>query len=626
MPPAPPAETPVRASATSTAEGPATPTCPSSIDVASVLRAHAEAYGSPRAVANATPFTLRMDVTVEKKTGSYELVLGRDETFRSEQSVSGIYGAAGKDRAGFWSLGIAGVLTALEADEAQAPAFDAWLARRAYVDGFDGARDAASCVVRGRPRIVLRYIAPHLGNPELVFDYLTFALVSASAESADGGRGNTTFESWTLPNARGIRFPRDVITESPIAARTVRRMVQESAGLACKGVDEAYASADCLARPTPKLVFEWPAGPVHVPMRNYLGEVSLEATIEGRKTWALLDSGAGLSAVDASTPAGRAFKTSLEVTGSGSSQVVRLGLGELDALRLGDLTLRHLPIASVPIPALEDFGARRPEIIVGYSLFAGAAVRVDYARSELVVARSAEGLVKPGATAVPLRVWEGKLVTLAEVEGVTAPMVLDTGSSGGLDFRKYWADAHGIPGARKIIELRARSGAGEAATVGTLFRLGQARLGPIRHDDRLAQIDDPPGKNRLAGLLGNEILGHCPAVVFDAARRTLWLEGPCNRTTPEALAGWRLTKKDDKQQPDRPWVIETVLPGSAAQLAGLVPGDRLLVVGGVAATLDLPKVQAQVEKAPGTRVQVEYETITRDRRKVTLELRRVLSP
>ena len=52
-------------------------------------------------------------------------------------------------------------------------------------------------------------------------------------------------------------------------------------------------------------------------------------------------------------------------------------MGELETVIVGDLLLQHLPVASVPIPALDDAGDKRPELILGYSLFEAMAVRID---------------------------------------------------------------------------------------------------------------------------------------------------------------------------------------------------------------------------------------------------------
>ena len=56
-------------------------------------------------------------------------------------------------------------------------------------------------------------------------------------------------------------------------------------------------------------------------------------------------------------------------------------LGELgEAIALGDLVVEHIPTAAVLLPSFDEFGARRPELLIGQPLFLGTAVRIDYAR------------------------------------------------------------------------------------------------------------------------------------------------------------------------------------------------------------------------------------------------------
>jgi hypothetical protein len=294
----------------------------------------------------------------------------------------------------------------------------------------------------------------------------------------------------------------------------------------------------------------------------------------------------------------------MELSGSGSTQKIRVGFGELPAVDLGDLHAEHVAAVSVPIPALDAFGDKRPELILGYSFFAAAVVRVDYKRLEVVLAKSTDGIFAKGSEprAVPLRVLNGKIVADGTVDGLPAPFEIDTGNGGGLDLFKKWALAHGLPGERPVVELKGRYGVGLSETAATFFRLRKASLGPISFDERLTHVADPPAPGVLAGLAGNEVLARCDAVVFDVARRTLWLEGTCDRAVPERRAGWRFEKKIDASHPDRPWVVSALWPDGAAERAGVQVGDRILELGSTPATNDVAPLWALEQRAPGTKL------------------------
>ncbi|WP_437764710.1 aspartyl protease family protein [Sorangium sp. So ce281] len=588
---------------------------------------HAQAYGTPDAILASLPRTFRMEVETEGKKGSYELALDRTR-FRAVQELAGVRDARGVNAEGPWQLGVPDVFVRLRPEEAVSLMIDGFVARREYVVAFDPARDKVRCADDAPGRVTIALDLPPVGSPELEFALDNAALVAVTSSRADGERATVRFDAWTKPDARGVSWPASTTRLRAVAEPEKRTLVAADEGLSCPaeppGKERAQGEA-CLAPPHPRLEIAWPAsGVVRVPMKHYLGEVSFRAKIGGRETWAMLDSGASLTVVDATTQAGATFVSTMEVSGTGSTQKIRVGLGELPSLDVGGLALRRVPTVSVPIPMLEAFGNRRPEVILGYSFFLASVVRVDYAKEELVFARSTKGLVDPGATSIPFRIEEDRWVTDVLLDGTPAPVQIDTGNSKGISLVKRWAGAHGFPGTRPALAASGRSGAGVDATSSTLFRLASAKLGPITLEDRVVSIDDPPGTGHIAGLLGNDMLARCGAVVFDVATRTMHLVPPCDRPRPEALAGWKLAKKESPEAKGRPWIIERVLPGSAAIEAGLTPGDRILDVGGIAAELDVSNIQKPIEQKPGTKVVVNY---VRDgkREKTTMVLKRVLS-
>ncbi len=603
--------------------GPRAAACPATVDAKALLARHGAAFGTEAAVLAELPRTLRAEIETEGQRGATELVLDR-ATHRAETVVGGMYSADGVDAEGPWLVDNAGGLLRLRASEAAPVAYEGWFARRRYLSTFDPARDAAVCAdTKDGPRVTLSYRMPEIGAPELTFDAASGVLVATTMASADGRRLTTAVSAWSTADAAGVRWPAATETTDTVASPVHFRLLSAEAGAGCKGVDPRITSTrDCLAPTTPPLAFEWPAGGVvRVPMRYFMNELLLRVTLAGREVWALLDTDAGLSAIDALSKAADAFKPTIEVTGSAAAQKVRAGVGELDALSIGGLTLRHLPVASIPIPAFAGMGDRRPEIIVGVSLFLGAIVRVDYAKGELVLTRGPASL-RAGAIAVPFRVLDEQLVVDASFGGETAPFAIDTGSAGGFDLSLRWAKAHGFPGARLTVTYRALTGAGTEASTTQIFRLPSAGLGPIRHDERLVRVDDSPTPNVLAGLIGNQALSRCPAVTFDVGARTMWLDAPCNRPSPEALAGWRLVRKDEPTGVS-PWVVESVLVGGAAEAAGVLPGDRLIDVAGKPATLDIARIDAAVSSAEGSKVPLVLVRAG-ERRKLVLSLARAL--
>jgi len=341
--------------------------------------------------------------------------------------------------------------------------------------------------------------------------------------------------------------------------------------------------------------------------------------------WGLVDSGATLHFVDAGSSLAGAFQARVAPERSASGRGGLPPLGELPGpVALGDLMVRNSPTAAIPLPSFDEFGARRPEALLGHPLFLGAAVRIDYARQELLLAQEARVLHTTSAVAIPLKVLGESLVVEARLEGGAGWFELDSASGEALDLYRNWATAHGFPGPRPTFTLRPPPEVGSREGAGERFRPATFELGPIRVAEPLVPIAPDRGlSDRIAGQVGNGVLGRCAAVVFDVEHRTLWLEPPCDREVPEELAGWGLARKDDPAHPDRPWVVEFVTPGGAADLAGVKAGDRLLQLGGRGAILERSAFEAVTRQAPGTKVPVVVER-GGERRDVVLTLVRML--
>jgi hypothetical protein len=543
------------------------------------------------------------------KKGPFEETIARDQ-HRVTMTLAGSPIGAGIDNTGAWQVAISGVFDRVNADEAIGLRFDAWLARRQYLSSIDPSRDAVRCELKERvPRVVMRAKLPNLGNPELVFDLSSAQLLSASSEDASGHRASVEFSAWS-PADEGVRWPIEWEEQPEVGSRTHVKVKQNASHVQC--------GEDCAKTMSGSFSISWPKeGRATIPMRYMNHELSIQAQVGGRNVWALLDSGAGLSVIDSTTALATSFQPAVQLEGAAATQKVSLGLGELRDVGLGKLLLPRLPVVSVPIPALDGFGIRRPDFIAGFSIFASSVVRVDYKKSELVFAKAGTQLHTANASSLPIHMWSGKPMAEISLDGVTGYIELDTGNGGSLAIAERWAELHGFPGERKTAAFRYRGGAGTSESTSILMRVKRVSFGPIVVENSRGQIDDSPAGPNEVGLVGNEIFSRCTAVIFDVPSRKIWFEPPCNRPVPEQLSGWRLEHKPDPAVANRPWLVGKIVPGGSAERAGLQSTDRLLSVGGKAAVLDRTSFEEQTAQAPGSKVKVE---IMRDGKKLTVEL------
>jgi len=103
----------------------------------------------------------------------------------------------------------------------------------------------------------------------------------------------------------------------------------------------------------------------------------------GLKTYRfLLDSGAQGILLDRHITRALNLREEGTLEASGAQRTGGLRLAKLDALRIGEATLRDQVVATLDLGA-SSLGAFRIDGILGYPFFASAVVRVDFARKKL---------------------------------------------------------------------------------------------------------------------------------------------------------------------------------------------------------------------------------------------------
>jgi hypothetical protein len=421
--------------------------------------------------------------------------------------------------------------------------------------------------------------------------------------------------TWGPAAADGVRWPMRLSVIAPIGNDL--RFTSDTPGLTC-------GTPDCTAAMPARMTATWPAkGLVTVPFTFFENELFVRAKVNDREVWAVLDSGASLTSLDTTTPLGAAQKPVVSLWARGSTQGLAYGVSEVGRVSIGDLTFHDMPVASAPLPVLAAGGTMRAEAILGIAFFQEGAVRVDYAKHELTFARDASLLPPREGHAIPtLGTWD-MLSGTATVAGKSAIFQLDTGNGNGVNVDEIWAKQVGLPGKLPVVQASALTGAGERVTMLTMFRVPKIAVGPVHYDDKLVQMNNNAPKSGLGGLIGNDLFARCDAVTFDPKARTLTFHGACQNPRVESKTGWHVDRKDDEAWKNTPWIIAAILPGTAADVAGVLAGDRLLQVDGKDATLDRPSWNEVFYGAEGTKVPI---VILRGREKktITVTLRSIL--
>jgi hypothetical protein len=541
--------------------------CTDHVDIADLFTRHAKKYGSEADVLQALPLTMSGTVTVSGKVGKYDMSIDAKRS-RTAIHLKGFERATGFDESGAWQLGNSGAVSRLRANEVRAT--DEWIMRRQYLSAFDKTRDGSRCQLDGAKRqIIVHEKIPELGEPRLVFDQDSAELIGAEFRGTDGTMSTRTM-TWNARAGSAPSWPTHAAQQSG-----------EGSTIEFSSEQIAASSADAFALPASLLEIAWPkSGSVHVPMKLYGGEILIDVTIGGKKARALLDSGAGISIVEAGGNAADAFESELEFDGQSATQKIRFGIGKIAEAKVGGLVIKNIPAARVPIPMLDQFGPNRPDVVLGWSLFEGQAVRIDYAKNELVFAHDASALHAAAAPSLDFQDLDDKVTAIAKLGIKDALFQLDTGNASGVAVYGSWAKKNRVPpeGA-PMATLKGQFSAGTDVTSNSFYRSAIA-LGPVSAQSDFVEVSEGPGNGAIAGLIGNMVFAKCSAVVFDVPNRKLWFDGACGRSPMQSHTWWTLTRKEDASNAKTPWIVASTAAKGSADTAGVLPGDRLVAIDG----------------------------------------------
>lgn len=161
-----------------------------------------------------------------------------------------------------------------------------------------------------------------------------------------------------------------------------------------------------------------------VPFTIRQKKVVIEGLLNGRKMEFVLDTGADRNAVTRNTADNAGIRGIVEtmITGVGAPGIRRLMVGRVDALTIGDVTIRDVPV-SIRRDNMPGTAAWQNETFSPASL--GLSVAVDYKRRQLTFGR--ELPVEPADFRLPLRVYRLPFVRGLVNDKYPASFVVDTG-------------------------------------------------------------------------------------------------------------------------------------------------------------------------------------------------------
>lgn len=328
--------------------------------------------------------------------------------------------------------------------------------------------------------------------------------------------------------------------------------------------------------------------PIEIPFILEGSHIIIPASIDGGppKPY-LFDTGAQLAIT---REVAASIKTQLlrtaQVGGVGAkvhhADIVKIGRIQVGAVTLDQQTAQVLDLSNTIV----DRGSRpRLAGLIGAELLAHYAVTIEYARRILTL--NAPGFRPPSALfTLPLGLAMSSdglshpSIT-AELDGVTGDFVIDTGAGAQVVLTEKFQREH-RPYAGKTLHFLTPGGIGGRAHMrlgfGRQFRIGTSNV-PL---PLIASLD--PGSSimarsslaHVAGVIGHGVLARF-VVTVDRSSGRAHFEPASEHPHPASLYGTGVIV--DKPEHDAFEVID-ILPGTAAERAGLRRGDRIVEIAG----------------------------------------------
>lgn len=330
-----------------------------------------------------------------------------------------------------------------------------------------------------------------------------------------------------------------------------------------------------------------------IPLEFNTVHILLQAKLQGKPMWFVLDTGAAATVVNEAT----ARELGLEMTGN----IEGRGAGEasVDVKLIKDVsmevagpqasaTVDGQTVVAIDLTLIENLMGRQVDGILGYDFISRFVMTIDYAGARLHL-RDRHGYeYAGGGKVVPLRLQD-KLphvrlnVTTPGAAPLEGEVLVDTGAGAVLSFARPFHQGHALTdGLKKRVTFEGAFGVGGVSR-NVLGRIDAIELGGLRFahpvcgfslDEKGAGADP----NR-AGLIGGELLRRC-TVIFDYERERMMLEPNGEFGTPFTMDGlgvvWTTGGRGKWHEID----VRALLPGAPGEKTGIRVGDRLVAVDG----------------------------------------------
>jgi hypothetical protein len=317
-----------------------------------------------------------------------------------------------------------------------------------------------------------------------------------------------------------------------------------------------------------------PSGKVLVPAK---GGVEFDAMLNGQGPFQLIfDSGASMNALSPAVAKQLGLRPEgpvVQATGAGSGSTATQA-ANVAQVRIGDLVLHDQKFLIVPLPWGDHPG---PVGEISYELMKRLIVTVDYEREQLSFSLPLSFSYSGHGVKVPMEPTLSQIEVGASIDGASGIFLIDTGDEASLTVEQRFVSQHNL-----VKQLSPRyhgysgSGVGGAEPAAYYGRVQKLRIGEAEVNHVIAFLCDGQAISAdNAGNIGTQILRQFN-ITFDLPHGVLYFEKNSNWGKPEVFNRAGIVV-DSIQQDQK---VMTVLPGSPAEIAGVVVGDIIRKIDG----------------------------------------------
>jgi len=358
-----------------------------------------------------------------------------------------------------------------------------------------------------------------------------------------------------------------------------------------------------------------------VPLETEGDHLYVRARVNDRELRLLLDTGASHVLITPEAAATAGIQKNMKTRIAGFVDDRTLGHATVaDSIVIGPATAEKVPAFIMPIPAL--FGA---DGVLGVSFLEEFIFRLDYDRKLLSFTSRTSSKLTGGGVSIPLESKRRLLTVVAEVDGIPAKLIVDTGAGQSLILNSWFVEKHNLR-ERNPKRLKIITGQGFLGeTRGEIVRLRTLKLGDYTVTNVFAEFETKTNiaPRTIAGFVGTLFLRRFN-LTFDVAEGRLWIE-PNSRyeiepPVPASMRSGLVFKPEGTN-----YIVWDTVPHSPASEAGICVGDRLLELNGVSVeSLKFARIKDAFRADAGTRVRLRLQAKDRPEREVSLTLRDLL--